>query len=145
MALLKPQDFINKYMNKYLDTDGYPSYNKYQCVDVIRKYLVESVGCKLVGGNARDYWYNYDLDPTLKKHFTRIKNTVTAVPKLGDIIIWDAWRKNPYGHIAICSASAGLIYFTSFDQNWPVGSPCHYQAHDFFWWSPKVLGWLRPN
>ena len=31
--------------------------------------------------------------------------------------------------------------FTSFDQNWPTGSPSHKQLHDY----NGVVGWLRPK
>jgi CHAP domain len=145
MTTADVQNFMNTWMNRFLDTDGYPSYWKYQCVDVFRKYQTDVVGNPLVPGNARDYWYNYPRDPVLQQFYVRIPNTLTAIPKMGDVIIWDGWSADPYGHIAICTAAAGMIYFTSFDQNWPLRSPCHYQVHNFYPWSPKVLGWLRPK
>lgn len=146
-------NFFNTWLNKKLDTDGYPSYQKFQCVDVFRKYQTDVVKNPLVPGNAIDYWFNYPINSILQKYYDRIPNTITAVPKLGDVIIWDrfGWNPlkkaytNPFGHIAIATQANGLIYFTSFDQNWPSLSACHYQAHNFYSWSPKVLGWLRPK
>jgi hypothetical protein len=32
--------------------------------------------------------------------------------------------------------------FTSFDQNWPTGSCCHFQYHENY---DGVIGWLRPK
>jgi hypothetical protein len=137
------QEFINKYMNKKLDTDGYPSWQPYQCVDVIRQYQKEVIGSIVVGGNAIDYWYQYPYNATLKKYYDRIPNTLTFVPKLGDIGIFAAWANNPYGHIGICTNAGNMWYFTTFDQNWPSGSPCHYVSHNYLY--PKFLGVLRPK
>lgn len=141
------QDFINTWNGKKLDTDGYPSYNKYQCVDVIRKYLPDVVKCPLVGGNAIDYWYYYPYNKTLQKYFVRIPNSWTFIPKLGDICIFGPVNGNPYGHIGLGTNAGNLLYATVFEQNDPVGSGCHYKAYNIsvaYYW-PKLLGVLRPR
>jgi hypothetical protein len=137
------QNFINEWMNRKLDTDGYPSYNKFQCVDVIRKYQTDVIKMPLVGGNAIDYWYHYPCDQTLQQNFTRIANSWTFVPKLGDIVIFAGTSGNPYGHIGICSSAADVFWMTVFEQNDPNYSPCHYKAYNYI--SPKCLGVLRPK
>jgi hypothetical protein len=137
------QNFINKYMNKYLDTDGYPSYNKFQCVDLIRQYQVEMIKMPLVGGNAINYWYDYPYNSTLQKYFTRIPNTLTFVPKLGDIGIQAATAANPYGHIFLNTNAGNIFYYTAFEQNDPLKSPCHYKSYNYVF--PKFLGVLRPK
>ncbi len=151
----KTQDFINDFMNKPLDTDGYPSYQKYQCVDVIRAYMAGGIknnsvlaakypkgvlGMPLVPGNAVNYWYDYPYNLTLQKFFTRIPNTPTGVPRLGDIVIFAAWWRNPYGHIGIGTNAGNVFYLTTFDQNWK-GPYCTYISHNYIY--PRVLGWLR--
>lgn len=139
------QEFINKWMNKQLDTDGYPSYQPYQCVDVIRQYHIEVLKAPIVPGNAINYWYDYPYNATLQKYYTRIQNNVwdlTLVPKLGDVIVFAGWGSNPYGHISICSSAVNGLWFTSFDENWK-GPYCTYIAHNYI--SPRVIGWLRPK
>lgn len=125
------REILNKWNGKYVDWDGFYGY---QCVDWYRQYchelgLEQSIG---VGG-AKDIWDTYK-----KEDFERIKNDPSAVPQLGDIIIWDAYSGNPYGHVGVFD-SGDVNSFTSYDQNWPVGSNVHPQAHNY----DHVLGWLR--
>lgn len=69
--------------------------------------------------------------------FNWIANTPTGVPQPGDIMVWNT-AVGPYGHTAIF-VSGDANGFTSFDQNWPVGSSAHKQAHNY----NGVVGWLR--
>lgn len=108
-----------------------------QCKILFNQYNKDVVGGKRIYGNAKDLWNVYD---TAK--YTKIKNTLTFVPKTGDVMIWGAWKENPYGHVAIVD-SANVFWFTSFEQNWPVGSVAHLQKHNYV--SPPVLGVLRPK
>jgi hypothetical protein len=93
------------------------------------------IGGPNVTGNAVDYWTNFPTD-----FYDKIPNTPTGVPKLGDVMIWGT-NYGPYGHIAVCTDIADTKGFTSFDQNDPSKSPCHYQPHNY----TGVLGWLRPK
>lgn len=106
-----------------------------QCTDLWRVYNLRVVGGPNVTGNAVDYWGNYPAD-----FYDKIPNTPTGVPQLGDVIIWGT-NYGPYGHIAVCTDIADTKGFTSFDQNDPLKSPCHYQPHNY----TGVLGWLRPK
>jgi hypothetical protein len=126
---MTPNEFFQKYNNKPLDFDGS---NGAQCVDVAKAFFKEVLGIEPIKGNAIDYWKDIP-------GFQRIKSGMLRVPKPYDIIIWDKTPTNPYGHIAICNW-VRMFDFGSFDQNWPVGSPCHFQDHIY----PGVLGWLRP-
>lgn len=129
---MNTQEFFNKYNNKYIDFDGF--YGN-QCMDLYRQYVKEVLNIPqsppVIG--AADVWVTY-----LKDKFTAIKNTPAGVPKFGDIVVW-ANTLNGYGHIGICQ-SASVWNFTSFDQNFPVGSPCHLQKHNY----KHIIGWLRP-
>ena len=138
--------FFAEWLNKGADYDKV--YGN-QCVDVFKYYNKEVVHGPEVSGNAIDYWTKY---PT--KFYTRIENSWFAIPKKGAVMIWQATKALPLGHIAICKVASWLT-FTSFEQNWPVKGyydkwgnfigtdVCHFQTHNYL--SPKVIGWLQPN
>lgn len=121
-------EFFLKWNGKLLDNDG--AFGA-QCVDVIKQYFVEVLAMPPIQGNALDYWKDI---PGLQ----RIKKGVTNYPKPGDIIIWDK-NVSPYGHIAIVNW-VRTFDLGCFEQNFPIGSPCHYQTHTY----KNVVGWLRP-
>ena len=125
--------FFNKWNGKVCDWDGY--YGG-QCVDLYRQYVAEVLGVPQsppVTG-AKDIWITY-----LSAYFTRISNSPTNSPQKGDIIIWGTGL-GPYGHVAIAN-TANSLTLNSFDQNYPVGTKCHFQNHTY----KGVLGWLRPR
>jgi hypothetical protein len=133
-------EFLEKYNGKYIDVDNYPVGNKFQCMDLLHQYVVEVLGLTdpriLAAPAARDLYNNFD-NIFGKEYFERIPNTPDGVPQEGDIIIWGY---NPYGHVAIF-VEGNVNSFRSFDQNLPLGSPCHIQNHNY----NNVLGWLRFN
>lgn len=129
--MLTPKQFFDKWNNKGCDFDGFFSF---QCMDVYQQFNKECVGGKLVHGNAVDMWGIYD-----KSAYQKIENTPTNVPQEGDVIIWGQ-GVGVYGHIAIFS-HGDVNKFFSFEENWPVGSTCHFQPHSYKF----VLGWLRPK
>ena len=129
--MITPDQFFGKYDQKGIDFDLYYGF---QCMDLYRQFVKECFGfpqSPSVSG-AKDVWNTY-----LTEYFNRITNTIEAVPIKGDIIIWGVGA-GPYGHIAVCKDGT-QTEFTSFDQNWPVGSLCHFQKHNY----TNVLGWLR--
>lgn len=130
-------EFISKYEGKGVDVDGYPSDNKYQCVDLYRFYCKEvlQVPQSPPVPGAADIWDSY-----LPAYFGRIENTLEGVPQKGDIVIWSKKAGGGWGHVAVF-VKGNINKFTSFDQNWPTGSLCHLQGHYY----TNVLGWLRPN
>jgi len=130
-------DFFNKYNNEKVDYDG--AYGG-QCVDLFRYFNKEVLGIAQPKGvnGAKDFWNNYDKDANLFNNFDRIKNTPTFVPQLGDVAIWG---NGTYGHIAICTGKGDVKTFESFDQNYPTGSACHYQTHNY----SGFLGVFRPK
>ncbi len=129
--MISPDTFFGKYDQKGID---YDLYYGFQCMDLYRQFVKECLGFPQsppVNG-AKDVWTTY-----LTEYFDRILNTIDAIPQKGDIIIWGV-GVGTYGHIAICKDGT-QTEFTSFDQNWPVGSLCHFQKHNY----TNVLGWLR--
>ena len=129
--MITPDQFFGKYDGKGIDFDNYYGF---QCMDLYRQFVKECLEFPQsppVTG-AKDVWDTY-----LQDKFIRILNTIEAVPIKGDIVIWGTGA-GPYGHIAICKDGT-QAEFTSFEQNWPVGSLCHFQKHNY----NNVLGWLR--
>lgn len=106
-----------------------------QCVDLWRAYNRKVIQAPDIFGNPPDIWNKYQQD-----FYERIPNTPDGVPQLGDVVIWGS-SYGGYGHIAICTEIANTKTFTSFDQNDPIGEPCHFQPHTY----SGVLGWLRPK
>jgi hypothetical protein len=128
---MTPDEFFAKYDGKGVDFDGYYGF---QCMDLYRQFVKEVLEfpqSPSVNG-AVNVWDTY-----LKDKFDKIENSPTNCPIKGDIVIWSQ-GVGQYGHIAICK-DGDSNKFTSFDQNWPVGSLCHFQPHNY----TNVLGWLR--
>ena len=123
---------IKKYDGEHVDYDY--AFGP-QCMDLYRKYVEEVLGLpqsRPVSG-AKKVWDTY-----LKTKYDSFPNTPKAVPNNGDIIVWNAMSNNRYGHIAIF-VHGNVKSFISFDQNWPVDSPCHLQQHGY----SNIIGWLR--
>ena len=124
--------FFDKWNGKGIDYDGWYGF---QCMDLYHQYDKECIGSKnYPAPAAKDVWNKYDSN-----FYTRIPNTPTNIPQEGDVIIWGT-AIGPYGHIAVFYAG-DVINFTSFDQNFPINSKCHFQVHSY----KGVLGWLRPK
>jgi hypothetical protein len=132
---MQVKEFFDTFEGLWVETNrGEPATNE-QCVDLWRAYNKKVIGGPFMLGNAVDFWTIYPVD-----FYDKIPNTPTAVPRLGDVIIWGT-TYGKYGHIAICTDIADTKGFTSFDQNDPLNSSCHYQPHKY----TGVLGWLRPK
>ena len=125
-------EFFQKYNGKGVDFDGFYGY---QCMDLYQQYNKEVISGPHLPANAYQVWNNFPRDL-----YTKIENTPEGVPQLGDVIIWNKNTGGGYGHIAVFK-EGNANSFLSFDQNWPVGSICHFQNHNY----TNVLGWLRPN
>jgi len=100
--MLTLSEFCNKYQGTRVDFDGY--YGA-QCVDLYRQYCKEVFGIprtESVDG-AKDLWYKYDLFPIEKQYLRKMAYPIAS----GDLVIFDATPKNPYGHVAIYIASEG--------------------------------------
>ena len=123
--------FFKKYIGKKVDFDN--AYGA-QCVDLIKFYYRDVFGIKAHLGHAWSYQYGYD-----PKKFRWIKNTIKAVPRAGDVVVWDK-RFGTYGHVAIATGAGTWLWFNSVEQNYPAGSPVHVRRHNYF----GVSGWLRP-
>lgn len=128
-------EFFTKYNGRPIDFDGY--YGN-QCMDLYNQYNKEVVGApRVIAPLAHEVWTK-NLYPT--NFYTKIANTPNGIPQKGDIVIWSKYANGGPGHIAVYY-DGDVMQFRSFDQNWPTGSYCHFQPHNYNY----VLGWLRPK
>lgn len=139
------KNFFNQWNNRGADFDNVFGN---QCVDVFKYYNHDVIGGPPVKGNAIDYWEKYP-----KTHYVRVVNTITAIPKPGDVAIFEASKVLPLGHIGVVNW-ANLFIVNIFEQNWPVQGyydskgnfigtgKCHFRNHNYL--SPKIKGWLHP-
>ena len=125
------QEFIKKYNGKFVEMGGSTNAVN-QCVDLANAYIKEVLNKPIIlGTNAEDF-------PSKCTFCDWIPYLPLSIPEAGDIIIWDT---GSYGHIAIATDEADYQWFISFDQNYPIGSKCHLQEHNY----KGVIGWLRPE
>lgn len=123
------EQFIASWTGQYNNYDG--GFGP-QCVDLVNQYVVDVLGERSWKGNAIDKWNSYPTDK-----YERLINTPSFIPQRGDIVVWKN-VSNGLGHIAIYYFG-NVNNFQSFDQNWPEGSRCHMQNHNY----TNVLGVLR--
>lgn len=106
---------------------------KNQCVDLANFYIVYCLGKDpIIGTNADDF-------PAKCMDFCDWYPTTEGMEE-GDIPIWGPGVGSA-GHIAIFVKWLSDITFQSFDENWPLKSPCHIQDHNL----NNIEGYLRPK
>ena len=136
--MLYYEDFIAQTIGKSIKyKDSHVS--SYECTDYAAKYNNEVVGAPNVSdGNGAKDWFNNAPDA----FYIKIKNTATAKPQAGDLVVWNNGK---YGHIGIANGE-GIVqgkstdWFVSYDQNWS-GRYVQKIHHDF----GGVVGFLRPK
>lgn len=126
-------EFIKKYEGKFVEYHSYGTGAQNQCVDLANAYITEVLGLKaIIGTNAQDFPSKAGND------YDWIVNTPKGLPLKGDIMIFRS--ADGVGHISIF-IEGNLNLFTSFDQNYPTGSPCKKVRHNY----RNVIGWLHPK
>jgi hypothetical protein len=129
-------DFIDKWDLKGVDFDGiYPN----QCMDLMHQYVYEVLGLTDKTILAAPAAYQVFTNFSWGQYFDKIVNSPTGVPQKGDIVLFGT-AIGAYGHVCIF-IEGDANQFTSFDANWPTGSLCHKQSHNY----NGVLGWLHPK
>ena len=130
------KEFFDKWNGKHCEVAGSANAIN-QCVDLANAYIREVLGLPIVEWtNAVDF-----PKKCLPPNYEYIKNTPTAIPKQGDLMIYDS--PDGIGHIDIFDNGNGSK-FVAFSQNWPVGSVCKLVNHTYTG-TYKVIGWLRPS
>lgn len=128
--------FVAHWTNQKCDYDGYFGG---QCVDLADFYMRDVWGIPpfFVTGAVDLFGHRPDLIEWIANN----PHDANQVPLPGDMIIWHLDRlvgTGINGHVDIfLSGRAGLDAFTGFDENWPIGSKPHPQAHTY----EGVRGW----
>lgn len=133
------QEFINKWNGRFCEYNG--DAFKFQCVDLVRQYIADVLKYPQSSMPPANYAKNIFKNFVPNKYFSKVINTPTNSPMVGDIIFWGTY---PFvtgiaGHVAICTGS-NTYKLISFSQNYPTGSPCRYYNYNY----RGVLGWLHP-
>ncbi len=126
-------EFVNQNNGKQIEVHG--SDNAFnQCVDLVNAYIRDVLKLPILKWiNAKDF-------PTkIGSNYEYISNGLLNKPQKGDIIVWSGNIGGGAGHIAIV-LSAGVMKFTSFDQNWSTKERSGIENHTY----KNVIGWLRP-
>jgi len=151
-------DGVNVYYNgdpenvfgRNLTDDGYNLGLKYQCVEFVKRYYLQTKGHKMTEsyGHAKDY---FDLSLGERgfnetRGLMQYRNTRKFLPKVGDILVFDGNDKNPYGHMAIVSKVDEKL-LEIIQQNWGLKSRHSIKLVEYkdIWTVADfdVLGWLR--
>ena len=112
--------------------------NRDQCFDLVTGWA-KMLGLPDTIFNGILYAKNLYLAPTqvMRDNFNFIENTPTAIPQVGDIVVFNGL----VGHTSVSNGIGNLTTFQSFDQNYPTGSECKLIIHNYD--NPRVLGWIR--
>lgn len=129
--------------------DGYNVGLKYQCVEFVKRYYLEHYDHRMPNsyGNAKDFFDTTLVDGELnaERGLLQFSNPSRTRPREGDLVVYDAWVGNAFGHVAIISAvDNGEVEViqqntrstrTTFDLDHTDG---HWRIdHD------RIAGWLR--
>jgi hypothetical protein len=125
------REFTDKYTGGKHEFDGeFP----YQCVDLIKFYNRDVVNGPSLSGHA--YQYSRNEHPS---HYRFDRNTPLYIPHRGSIAVFNQNVGGGFGHVSIV-LSSHLMYFTSLDQNWPMGAETREVRHIY----RHVVGFLVP-
>lgn len=119
MKMINFDDFINKTLGRAIDTDGFPSGQPYQCVDLAKYYndcyfSPFQVYCSTTG-YAKD-WANNKYTNGLLDYYdeTAINNMIK-----GTLVVWGNCRVAPDSHIGFFVKDNGDGTFQCLQQNAP--------------------------
>ena len=120
-------NWVRSQVGKSIDTDGFPSNQPYQCVDLIKAYY-SYLGVSPVSGNGADYASN-----ALPAGWQRLQG---VQPQKGDILVYTGG----YGHVAIYESDR-VHYHQNFDNMYYV-TKVTYKYNGL---SNPYWGVIRPN
>ena len=135
-----------------ITADNYNLGLKYQCVEFAKRYYYQHYNHKMpeIFGNAKDF---YDKNITdggrnTQRDLIQFANPSIQKPQVSDLLVYDATKENPYGHVAIIS-KVGRSEIEIIQQNPGPGVSTreHYLiARENGKWriqDPRIMGWLR--
>ena len=87
---------------------GYNIGMKYQCVEFVKRYYYEYYHHKMPDsyGHAKSFFDKKlsNGEMNVSRGLIQYKNGEGILPQIGDIVVFDGYLFNPYGHVAIISA-----------------------------------------
>lgn len=145
-GLAEVDAFVSRYNGKYVDYDGYPVNDRYQCFDLWVFYCREVVGFQNTlssqygqhPGYACAIWDGFNSNGS-GTYF--IKVSATSTPQKGDVAVWQFGALNhTSSHVAIVMEDRGSNILV-FEQNgWP-SKACAVQQTT----KSGIAGYLRPK
>ena len=130
--------FVNKWHGKKVE--AYDPSNYAQCTDLVLEWIKEQGHGDLIPLGILHAYEIWTKTPSkVLTHYNKVANTLEAIPRAGDIIVWGKSYNGTSGHTAICTGWAGQTQFEAFSQNDPVGVGCIIKRYSY----NHVLGWLR--
>ena len=132
--------------------DGYNIGMKYQCVEFVKRYYYEYYHHKMPDsyGHAKSFFDKKlsNGEMNVSRGLIQYKNGEAILPQIGDIVVFDGYLFNPYGHVAIISAvgtnEVELIQQNSGCMN--VSRKCLGLTKNNSGWeiqNKRILGWLH--
>ena len=137
-----------------LAADGYNLGLKYQCVEFVKRYYYERFGHKMPNsyGHAKDFFKVglSDGQKNVDRGLIQCRNPSQRKPKAEDLLVFDGWVGNPYGHVCIVSW-VGADELEIVQQNpgfWGSSRERYGLRFEGGKWEIEdgaILGWLRRN
>jgi len=141
---------ITNVKGRNLSSDGYNYGLKWQCVEYVKRFYHQKFGHKMPNsyGHAKEFFDKNlgDVAFNADRGLMQYRNVRYDRPQVNDILVYDSYKHNPFGHIGIV-AEVGSDYIILVQQN--VGEKSRQKLKlveyngiqtvaDF-----DVLGWLR--
>lgn len=135
-----------------LAADGYNFGIKYQCVEFVKRYYYQHFNHRMPDtyGNAVDFFDAKigDGDINKARSLIQFRNGSMSAPYAGDILVFNRWLFNPYGHVAVIARVSDNELEIIQQNGGPFGTSREtfgLSAEGGRWViaAPRVLGWLR--
>lgn len=111
---------MNNVSGRNVTKDGYNLGLKFQCVEFVKRYYYQHLNHKMPNswGHAVDFYKASVSDNRINsdRALIQFKNPSVSKPMVNDILVFNGWEGNPYGHVAIIS-EVGSDYIEIVQQN----------------------------
>jgi surface antigen len=137
-------------VGRNITADGYNLGLKYQCVEFVKRYYYEFFNHKMpnASGHAKDFFDKSLPDKAfnIKRGLMQYRNVRQYKPQVHDILVYDGYSGNRFGHVAIVSAVSDSE-IEIIQQNMGLQSRLKIPLVQFYqYWTVadyNILGWLR--
>jgi len=135
---------------RHISPNGYNLGLKYQCVEFVKRFYYEVYNHQMPNafGNAKTFFDKALPDKAFNKGraMMQYRNVRTYKPQPNDLLIYDGYDGNPYGHVAIIT-KVGEDYIEVVQQNIGKQARIRIPLVNFMdYWTIadyNILGWLR--